>query len=149
MATVKELFDESIQNDYSFMAHSLYYLLLEGLVSPDDPHTVLDDVELDMDLVGEWTKHNYLCISVEKVYSLKIADDEFVFIFAKDPQQAVSFIRNKWKIQPRNCQEYSLDFTIMRGKEFVSFRDIKKDFLTFPAIIGLYERKSVYNIRKT
>ena len=143
MATVKELFDESIQNDYSFIAHSLYYLLLEGLVSPDDPHTVLNDVEVDVDLVGEWTKQNYLCISVEKVYSLKIADDEFVFLFAKDPQQAVSFIRNKWKIQPRNCQEYSLDFTIMRGKEFVSFRDMKKDFLSFPAIIGLYKRERI------
>jgi hypothetical protein len=146
MATVKELFDESIQNDYSFIAHSLYYLLLEGLVSPDDPHTVLDDVEVDLDLVGEWMKQNYLCISVEKVYSLKIAEDKFVFVFAKDPQQAVSFIRKKWKIQPRNCQEYSLDYTIMRGKEFVSFRDMKKDFLTFPAIIGLYERKSAHRI---
>ena len=143
MVTIKELFDESIQNDYSFMAHSLYYLLLEGLVSPDDPHTVLNDVEVDVDLVGEWTKQNYLCISVEKVYSLKIADDEFVFLFAKDPQQAVSFITNKWKIQPRNCQEYSLDFTIMRGKEFVSFRDMKKDFLSFPAIIGLYKRERI------
>lgn len=140
METVKELFDECIQNDYSFMAHSLYYLLREGLVSPDDPHTVLDDVEIDVDLVGEWTEKNFLGISVEKVYSLKIAADEFVFVFAKDPQQAVSFIRNKWKIQPRNCQEYSLDFTIMRGKEFVSFRDMKKDFLSFPAIIGVYQR---------
>jgi hypothetical protein len=63
-----------------------------------------------------------------------------VFVLAKDPQQAVSFIRNKWKIPPRNCQEYSLDFTIMRGKEFVSFRDMKKDFLSFPAIIGVYQR---------
>lgn len=140
MATIKELFDECIQNDYSFLAHSLYYLLREGLVSPDDPHTVLDDVEIDVDLVGEWTEKNFLGISVEKVYSLKIAADEFVFVFAKDPQQAVSFIRNKWKIQPRNCQEYSLDFTIMRGKEFVSFRDMKKDFLSFPAIIGVYQR---------
>jgi hypothetical protein len=115
-------------------------LLREGLVSPDDPHTVLDDVEIDVDLVGEWTEQNFLGISVEKVYSLKIAADEFVFVFAKDPQQAVSFIKNKWKIQPRNCQEYSLDFTIMRGKEFVSFRDMKKDFLSFPAIIGVYQR---------
>ena len=72
MATIKELFDECIQNDYSFMAHSLYYLLRERLVSPDDPHNVLDDVEVDMDLVGEWTEQNYLCISVEKVYSLKL-----------------------------------------------------------------------------
>ena len=122
------------------MAHSLYYLLREDLVSPDDPHTVLDDVEIDVDLVGEWTEQNFLGISVEKVYSLKIAADEFVFVFAKDPQQAVSFIKNKWKIQPRNCQEYSLDFAIMRGKEFVSFRDMKKDFLSFPAIIGVYQR---------
>ena len=45
------------------MAHSLYLFLREGLVSPDDPHTVLDDVEVDVDLVGEWTKQNYLCIS--------------------------------------------------------------------------------------
>ena len=144
MATVKELFDESIQNDYSFMAHSLYYLLREGLVSSDDPHTVLDHVEVDVNLVDEWMKQNYLGISVEKVYSLKIADDEFVFLFAKDPHQAVSYIRKEWKIQPRNCQEYSLDFTIMRGNEFVSFRDMKKDFFSFPAIIGFYQREKVY-----
>jgi hypothetical protein len=145
MATIRELFEESVQNDYSFMAHSLYYLIREGLVSPNDPHTVLDHVEIDVNLVGEWTKQNYLCIHVEKVYALQVADNEFVFVFAKDPQQAVAFIRNKWKVHPRNCQESSLDFTIMRGQEIVSFRDIKKDFLSFPTIIGLFKRESVYN----
>ena len=145
MPTIKELFDECIQNDYSYTAHSLYYLLLEGLVSPDSPHTILDTVEIDVDLVGEWTKKNYLRIQIEKVYSLKISDDEFVFVFAKDTQMATDYIKKNWKIQPRNCYEYSLDYTIIRGKECISFRDMKKDFLSFPAVIGFYEREEVYS----
>lgn len=140
MSTIKELFEEAVQNDYSFTAHFLYYLLREGLVSPNDSHTVLDHVQVDTELVGEWTRQNYLCISVEKVYSLKIADDEFVFVFAKDPQQAVDFIKWTWNIIPRNCHEYSLDFTIVRGNEAVSFRELRKDYLAFPSVIGVYRR---------
>ena len=142
MPTIKELFDECIQNDYLFIAHTLYYLLLEGLVSPDSRHTILDQVEFDVDLVGEWTKQNYLRIQIEKVYSLKISDDEFVFVFARDAQTATAYIKNNWKIHARNCHEYSLDFTIIRGEECISFRNMKKDFLSFPAVIGLYEREA-------
>ena len=145
MPTIKELFDECIQNDYSYTAHILYYLLLEGLVLPDSPHTILDHVEFDVDLVCEWTKQNDLRIQIEKVYSLKISDDKFVFVYAKDAQTATAYIKNNWKIQPLNCHEYLLDNTIMSGKEFISFRDLKKDFLSFPALIGFYEREEVYS----
>ncbi|KAA9022025.1 hypothetical protein [Niallia endozanthoxylica] len=141
MSTIRELFEEAVQNDYSYTAHSLYYLLREGLVSPNDSQTILNHVQVDTHLVGEWTQQNYLCISVEKVYALKLTDDEFVFVFAKNPKQAVDFIQKSWKVSPRNCCEYSLDFSIMRGIEFVSFREIKKDYLTFPAVIGVYKRE--------
>ncbi|WP_071393529.1 hypothetical protein [Bacillus tuaregi] len=123
MPTIKELFEEAVQNDYSYTAHSLYYLMREGLVSPNDSHTILSQVQIDTELVDEWTKQNYLCISVEKVYALKITRDEFVFVFAKNPQQASDLIKRTWSLVPRNCHEYSLDFTIVRGNEFVSFRE--------------------------
>lgn len=144
MSTIRELFEEAVQNDYSYTAHSLYYLLREGLVSPNDSHTVLDYVQVDTHLVGEWTVQNYLCISVEKVYALKLTDDEFVFVFAKNPKQAVDFIQKSWKLVPRNCHEYPLDCSIIRGNEFVSFRELKKDYLSFPAVIGVYRKEEIY-----
>jgi len=145
MPTIRELFDECTHNNYSYTAHALYFLLSEGLVSADDPHTILDHVEVDEERVSEWTKQNYLCIHMEKVYSLKISDAEFVFVYAKNTVEAVAFIQKKWTINLRNCHEYPLDFTIMRGKECISFREMKKDFQSIPAIIGTYQKEEVYH----
>ena len=146
MSTIKELFNECIGNDYSFMAHALYYLLQEGLVVEDDPQTVLDHVDMDVEVVGEWTEKNILGIAVEKVYSLKVSKDAFLFVFAKDPEQAEAFIKKEWGINPLNCHEYPLDTEMVRGKEIVSFREMKKDFLTFPALIGYYKKNPVYQL---
>jgi len=144
MSTIKELFEMAVQNNYSFTAHSLYYLLREGLVSPNDDHTVLHHIQVDTELVGEWTDQNYLCISVEKVYSLKISSNEFVFVYAKNPNQAACFVKHSLNVIPRNCHEYSLDFSIVRGNEFVSFRELKKNLYSSPALIGIYQKDEMY-----
>jgi hypothetical protein len=144
MSTIIELFEECIENDYSFMAHALYYVLREKIVSPEEPHTALDDKQIDWELVNQWTTENYLCLNTVKVFSLKIADNEFAFVFAHHQQEAREFLHDSCKIKPINCHEYLLDCSMLRGNEYVTFREMKKDFLTYPALIGFYHRDEVY-----
>lgn len=136
MVTVKEMYEESISNGYSFMAHALYYLLREGAVSPDDPFDVIDSHALDYTQVSTLEEQNYLGLNVIKPYSLKMDAQTFVFVFAKDKAEAMSFIKRKYGLTPLNCHEYPLDFSLMRGNVFTTFREIKKEFFEFPALIG-------------
>ena len=138
MVTVKEMYVESISNGYSFMAHALYYLLREGLVSPDDPSESIDSKALDYKKVSSLEEENYLGLNMIRSYSLKVDANKFMFVFAKNKTEAISFIKRKYGLTPLNCHEYSLDFSLMRGNAFITFREIKKEFSVFPALIGVF-----------
>lgn len=138
MVTIKEMYVESIANGYSFMAHALYYLLREGLVSPDDPSEAIDSKALDYKEVSSLEEENYLGLNVIRSYSLKVEANKFMFVFAKNETEAISFIKRKYGLTPLNCHEYPLDFSLMRGNAFITFREIKKEFSVFPALIGVF-----------
>lgn len=141
MLTIKDMYEECISNGYAFMAHALYYLLHEGSVSPDDPHEVMDVAGLDYNAIKALKGQNYLGLHMTGPYSLKLAPNEFIFIFAKDEDEAVSFFEKQYGLQALNCHEYPLDFSLMRGSVFVTFREILKEFSTFPAIIGFFSNE--------
>ena len=71
MLTVKDMYEECISNGYSFMAHSLYYLLREGIVSPDDPAEGIEDEELDYNEVKALEAQNYLGLHITRPYQFE------------------------------------------------------------------------------
>ncbi|TWD92217.1 hypothetical protein FB550_12029 [Neobacillus bataviensis] len=74
------------------------------------------------------------------VYSLKMKPKEFVFIFAKNEQEANQFYKKTFQQMPMNCHEYYLDFKFTRGDGVISFREMRKEFESFPAIAGYFRR---------
>ena len=144
MITIKELYVECIQNPYPYLAYSLYYLLCEGLVFPDDPHTSFDSQLVDREKVDELFKQDFLCLSEIKVYCFKSSREEYAFLFATNSLEARELLIHTYNIQPLSCQESYLDFSILREDKLVTFREMKKDFSSFPALIGFFQLESVY-----
>lgn len=74
------------------------------------------------------------------VYSLKMNQKYFVFIFAASREEAIHFYKRTFPHPPLNCHEYPLDFEFNRGNEVISFWDMRKGIEDFPAIAGSFER---------
>ncbi|MCM3768752.1 hypothetical protein [Neobacillus niacini] len=137
---VKELYEISLRDEESFVAHCIYHLLMEGKISLEDEISKLDSVQVDHQKVAELIRKNVLGIHKVRIYSLKMNRKEFYFIFASGPEEAIQFFIEIFKQSPLNCHEYPLEFELERGKEFVNFREMRKDFERFPAIAGRFER---------
>lgn len=144
MPTVKELYQTSIEREYSYTAHCLHYLLSNRLVKLDDDAERIDYSLIDMDKVREMEDKNYLCFKPIKVYALKISGYMWAFVFAENENDAIEFTKNELKEHPKKCVEYSLDLEMERGNRILSFREMKKDHATFPALVGYYEKDAAY-----
>jgi hypothetical protein len=138
---VKDLFLDTIQYEYSFMAHYLYQLLAEKKLSLDDDISKIQLVKADIHKVNELVQKNLLGIGKIKIYSLKMTTTDFVFIFATSRKQAIDFYNRTFLQPPLNCQDYSLDIEFYRGNDVISFRDMRKEIEEFPAIAGYFTRE--------
>ncbi|GHH99817.1 hypothetical protein [Neobacillus kokaensis] len=137
---VKELYLDSIHFEESSLAHYIYYLLAEKKVSLDDNVSKLDFDQADHQKVTEMIQNNVLGFHKVDIYSLKRNRGNFVFIFAGSKQEAVQFYTETFLQPPLNCHEYSLDYQLMRGKEVISFRDMRREYENFPAVAGYFTK---------
>lgn len=85
-------------------------------------------------------ENNLLGIHKVGIYSLKMNQETFVFIYAGSQEEAIDFYIKSFGQTPLNCHEYPLEFEMTRGNEAISFRKMKKDFKNFPAVAGYFNR---------
>ncbi|MCH6269364.1 hypothetical protein, partial [Neobacillus citreus] len=137
---VKEAYEDSFRFEESTLAHYIYHLLTDQKISLEDDASILNSVQADNQKVAELIRKNVLGIKKVRVYSLKMNKKDFFFIYASSPQEAIQFFVETFQQSPLNCHEYPLEFEFVRGKELVSFRDMRKEFMSFPAIAGWFER---------
>ena len=140
MTTVQEFFETCIEYEYTGLAHCLLYMLREGRAKPDDRVDQLDFESVDKEKIDQMERKNLLGFNLIKVFSLKIDKDLFVFVFAKTKEEAIEFVRKKLRKKPLNCHEYWLGHELQRGNEVISFRDMRKEHTSFPAIAGFFKR---------
>jgi hypothetical protein len=140
---VKDLYLDSIRFEESSLAHYIHHLLEEGRISLDDNISKIDFDQADHQKVAELIENNVLGFHKVGIYSLKMNKDDFVFIFADSQQKASEFYTETFRHVPLNCHEYPLDFELVRGNGVISFRDIRKGFMSFPAIAGYFKRGEV------
>ena len=137
---VKELYQDSFRFEESSLAHYIYYLLAEQKISLDDHISKLDFNQADHEKVAELIQTNFLGFHKICIYSLKMDQKVFVFIFAASEDEAIQLYTETFHRKPLNCHEYPLDFELTRGNGVISFRDMRKDFMSFPAIAGYFKR---------
>ncbi|MEH7011992.1 hypothetical protein V7087_14480 [Neobacillus niacini] len=137
---VKDVYLDCLRFEESALAHCIHHLLAEKKISLDDDISKIDLVQADHQKVRELIQNNVLGIHKVGIYSLKMNQKEFVFIFAGSKQEAIQFYTKTFHQTPLNCHEYSLDFQLARGNDVISFRDMRKEFESIPAIAGCFDR---------
>jgi hypothetical protein len=137
---VKDLYLDSIRLEESSLAHYIHHLLEEGNIELDDNISSIDFDQADHQRVAEMIENNVLGFHKVGIYSLKMNESNFVFIFAGSEQEAIRFYKEIFHHEPLNCHEYSLDFELVRGNGVISFREMRKEFMGFPAIAGYFQK---------
>ncbi|MBM4764715.1 hypothetical protein [Bacillus sp. B15-48] len=137
---VKDMYFDAIMYEESVLAHVIQHLILERKVSWEDPISLLDFDQADMQKVTEMINGNALGFKKINCYSLKMDQKKFIFIFAASPQEAVDYFTNSFQQRPLNCHEMLLDYEMTRGNEVKSFRALKNEHEKYPAIAGCFER---------
>lgn len=139
---VRDLYFDSILYEESTLAHCIYHLLIEKKITLEDDIAKLNMQEADNQIVAELTNNNVLGIVRRAgIFSLKMDQQNFVFMFAKSDSEAIRFYTEMFDKAPLNCHEYSLDFQLARGRELISFREMRKEFERFPAIAGYFKKE--------
>ena len=137
---VKDLYMDCFRYEESSLAHCIYHLLAEQKISLDDDISKIDLEQTDHQQVRELVQNNVLGIHKVGIYSLKMNQKDFVFIFAGSHKEAIQFYTETFHQNPLNCHEYSLDYQLDRGNGVISFRDMRKEFEIIPAIAGYFKR---------
>jgi hypothetical protein len=137
---VKDVYLDCLRFEESALAHYIYHLLAEKKISLDENASKIDLDQADHQKVAEMIQNNVLGFSKVGIYSLKMNQKDYVFIYASSQQEAVQFYTKTFHQIPLNCHEYSLDFQLSRGNDVISFRDMRKEFESFPAIAGYFKK---------
>jgi hypothetical protein len=145
---VRDVYLDSLRYEESSLAHCIHHLLEEKKISLEDDMTQIDLEQVDPQKVAEMIRNNVLGFRKLNIYSLKRSKNEYVFIFATRQQEAIQLYTETYHQLPLNCLEYQLDFQLIRGNEIISFRDMRKEFMSFPAIVGCYRKDTCFTFLK-
>ncbi|MCM3569319.1 hypothetical protein [Neobacillus mesonae] len=139
---VKDVYLDCFRFEESTLAHYIYHLLAEKKITLGDNISKLDLKQADHQKAAEIIQQNVLGIYKSGIYSLKMNRTVFVFIYACSQEEAIRFYTQTFRKRPLNCREYPLEFQLARGNGVISFRDMKKEFKSFPAIAGYFMKRS-------
>jgi hypothetical protein len=137
---VRDVYLDSLRYEETSLAHCIHHLLEEKKISLDDDMSQLDFNQANLQIVAEMVGNNVLGFQKLNIFSLKRSKNEFVFIFAAKQQDAIQLYTETYHQLPLNCLEYLLDFQLTRGNEVISFREMRKDFMSFPSVVGCYRK---------
>jgi hypothetical protein len=112
-------------------------------ISLEDNSSKIDLNQADYQKVAEMIQTNVLGFHKVGIYSLKMNQKAFAFIYASSQEEAIQFYTKSFHKTPLNCHEYPLDLELTRGNGVLTFRDMKKEFKSFPAIAGYFARRRI------
>jgi hypothetical protein len=137
---VKEVYQECLYYEESILIYYIYHLLTEKKISLDDDASKIDYSQADYQKLSFLIENNVLGIQKTRIFSLKMDQKTFVFIFARSEDEAIQFYHQSFHRTPLNCHEYPLEFELTRESGVYTFRDMKKEFSSFPAIAGYFTK---------
>lgn len=119
--TVNELYEYSIAYEVSTLAHYIFHLFQEKKISSQDDITKIDFEQADHEKVEAMIKNNELGIYKLRIYGLKINKQDYVYIFARNSNEAIQLFIETYRQLPGYCQETLLDTEFVRGKEILGY----------------------------
>ncbi|OIK09408.1 hypothetical protein BIV60_24010 [Bacillus sp. MUM 116] len=137
---VKDLYQDCLLFEETSLAHYIYHLLAKEKISLEDDSSKIDLNQADHQKVAEMIENNVLGFHKVGIYSLKMNQKAFAFIYASSQEEAIQFHIKSFHKTPLNCHEYPLEFELTRGNGVISFRNMRKEFKSFPAIAGCFMR---------
>jgi len=143
MRTVKTLFDEAIRYEMKSLVYCILYAIKKKNIQPNDPEEKFFNTrftDVDNEQIARLIESNPLRLDIIKIYSLKMDKRKFAMIYARSREEAIQYYQELFHKKPLNCHEILLDHEILLGKKSVSFREMRKQFNTFPAYAGFIER---------
>lgn len=142
--TIKELFEAAVEYDESYLAHTIILLLREGKISLQDEGKVLDTVQLDVEKIKKAVEENELGVNPIKLFSLKMDQYVFAWIFAKTDKEAVNHFVNLHRKKPINCLEFPMDVEMEIGDREMTFRQLRDEQKHFPSFACYYDKRDEY-----
>ncbi|MGG1397335.1 hypothetical protein ABE288_05820 [Bacillus salipaludis] len=106
---VKDLYQDCLFYEESSLAHYLYHLLAEKKISLESDSTKIDLNHADHQKVAEMIENNVLGFHKVGIYSLKMNQKAFAFIYARSQEEAIQYYTKSFHKTPLNCHEYPLD----------------------------------------
>ncbi|RTR33940.1 hypothetical protein EKG37_06925 [Robertmurraya yapensis] len=138
---VRTLYLDSIHYEEPMLAYYILHLLENKRITLDDDISKLDWEKSNHEQLAAMIKENKLGFHPIKIFSLKMDQNNFVFIFAASPEEATQFYIQTFRKLPLNCVQQLLEYELVRGNETLTFRDMKKEYVKFPAVAGCYVRE--------
>lgn len=138
---VKDLYQDCLLYEESSLGHYIYHLLAEEKISLECDSFKIDLNHADHEKVAEMIEKNVLGFHKVGIYSLKMNEKAFAFIYAGSQEEAIQYFTQSFHKPPLNCHEYPLDLELTRGNGVISFREMKKEFKSFPAFAGCFMRR--------
>ncbi|MBE4909214.1 hypothetical protein IMZ08_14200 [Bacillus luteolus] len=89
--TVKEVYEYFLKHQVKTMAHCFFHLVQENKISLQDEFSPDDFDKVNKAKVKEMIDNNILGIYEINVYGLKMNEQDYVYIFARNSIEAIQF----------------------------------------------------------
>ncbi|KYD28544.1 hypothetical protein ABEV35_10885 [Geobacillus stearothermophilus] len=137
---------EAIRNEAASLIYTLHYFLSTKRLRRDSTMEELEKAmenatEEDKRAIARLVEENPLKVREIHVFSLKIRQGRFAFVFATNEEEAKLFVQHKYGIEPKNCFQYPLDFPMSIGNRFTTFREMAREKNSFPSLAGFYQKE--------
>lgn len=143
MPTVKNLLDDAMRYEMKSLVYCILYAIKKKYIQPNDPEEnfyATKFTKTDNHEIAKLIEQNPLKLEFVKIYSLKMDKCKFAMIYAQSKEEAIEHYKKIFNRTPLNCHEFLLDYEIMQGNKPISYREMRKQFNSFPAYAGYMER---------
>lgn len=143
MNTVKDLLNDAMKYEMKGLVYCILYAVKKKYIQPNDLEEkfyTTKFTETDNQEIAKLIEQNPLKFEFVKIYSLKMDKYKFAMIYARSREEALQHYGELFKRKPLNCHEFMLDYQVMQGNKPITFREMRKQFNSFPAYAGYMER---------
>lgn len=142
---LSELLTESAEMGELKLAYSIMWAMQNKLVTGNSSFEDFLNCDLDHNEISRMQERNLLGLKLVSLYSSKLEDNQYVFIFAESSMAAKMFYKSLYGKSALNMTDASsrMDMEMWDANEgYITFREMKDRTLDFPAVALVYEKES-------